>query len=303
MPVYSEPTANTDVGIPLKRTADINEKIVRSTSQQTYDFIISDIENAIKNLSPIPTRKNLPSRPAAYGLLSRIYLSMQDYSKAGLFADSCLQLYSTLINYNTIDVESDAPFSQFNDETIFDTEAAYPNALYQGNAKVDTILYNSFSEDDIRKLAFFSANGDGTFFFKGNYTGKPFDPTMFTGIATDEMYITRSECLARQGDSLNALHDLNTLLENRFINGSFKPYTLPVQGGLLKLILKERRKELMYRALRWTDLRRLNKEPAFIDTLYRFINGQKYELLPGSDRYTLQIDRRTIQISGIKQNP
>ncbi len=70
-----------------------------------------------------------------------------------------------------------------------------------------------------------------------------------------------------------------------------------------RLILTERRKELLFRALRWTDLRRLNKEAEFRDTLYRFINGKKYQLLPGSDRYTLQIDRNTISISGIQQNP
>jgi len=303
MPVYNKATANTDLGIPLKLSADINEKITRASSQRTYDCIIADIKNAINDLPVAPDKRYLPSRPAAYGLLSRVYLSMQEYKEAGLYADSCLQLYNTLMDYNSIDPASDAPFTQFNDEDIYDTQAAYPSALYQGNAKVDSVLYNSFSDMDIRKEAFFSSNGDGTYFFKGNYTGKSDDPTMFTGIATDEMYLTRAECLARQGDSLNALNDLNTLLKNRFLKGSFVPYSLPVPGGVLKLILSERRKELIFRELRWTDLRRLNKEPAFADTLYRFINGQKYELLPGSSRYTLQIDKNTIDISGIEQNP
>ena len=303
MPVYNVATANTDLGIPLKLSADINEKIFRSSSEKTYDCIITDVKNAINDLPATPDKKYLPSRPAAYGLLARVYLSKQDYRQAGLYADSCLNLYNTLIDYNSIDSASDAPFSQFNDEDIYDTQAAYPSALYQGNAKVDSVLYNSFSDNDIRKEAFFSSNGDGTYFFKGNYTGKVDDPTMFTGIATDEMYITRAECLTRQGDSSNALNDLNTLLGNRFTKGTFEPYTLPVPEGLLKLILNERRKELMFRELRWTDLRRLNKEPAFADTLYRFINGQKYQLLPGSLRYTLQIDKRTIDISGIQQNP
>jgi hypothetical protein len=303
MPVYNKVTANTDPGIPLKLSTDINEKIVRASSQATYNCIISDIKNAISDLPETPDKRYLPSRPAAYGLLSRVYLSMQEYTEAGLYADSCLKLYNTLMDYNAIDPASDAPFTQFNDEDIYDTQAAYPSGLYQGNAKVDSVLYSSFSDDDIRKQAFFSPNGDGTYFFKGNYTGKANDPTMFTGIATDEIYLTRAECLARRGDSLNALNDLNTLLGKRFKNGSFIPYSLPVSEGTLKLILKERRKELMFRELRWTDLRRLNEEPEFADTLYRFINGQRYQLLPGSERYTLQIDKRTIKISGIHQNP
>jgi starch-binding outer membrane protein, SusD/RagB family len=232
-----------------------------------------------------------------------VYLSMQKYKEAGLYADSCLQIYNTLIDYNTIDTSSDAPFTQFNAEDIYDTQAAYPSALYQGNAKVDSVLYKSYSDNDIRKAAFFSTNGDGTYYFKGNYTGKANDPTMFTGIATDEMFLTRAECLARQGDSSNALKDLNFLLSDRIKGGTFIPYSLPVEGGLLKLILHERRKELPFRELRWTDLRRLNKEQEFKDTLYRYINGKEYILLPESMRYTLQIDKRSIQISGIEQNP
>ena len=129
------------------------------------------------------------------------------------------------------------------------------------------------------------------------------DPTLFTGIATDELYLTRAECYVRQGDSSKALDDLNTLMSKRIKKADFSPYSLPVPDGLLKLILTERRKELLFRALRWTDLRRLNKEAEFRDTLYRFINGKKYELLPGSDRYTLQIDRNSIDISGLQQNP
>ena len=228
---------------------------------------------------------------------------MQDYHKAGLNADSALNLYSTLLDYNIADAGSDAPFAQFNDEVIFDSQAGYPDALYQPDAKIDSVLFNLYQENDIRKQAFFIDNEDGTYSFKGNYTGKADDPTIFTGVATDELYITRAECYARQGDSAKALADVNRLLSKRIRDTSFVPYSLPVPGGLLPLILTERRKELLFRALRWTDLRRLNQEPEFRDTLYRFIDGKRYQLLPGSNRYTLQIDRNTINISGIKQNP
>ena len=303
MPVYNKSTANTDLGIPLKLSADMNEKIVRASAQQTYDCIISDIKNAISILPITPGQKNLPSVPAAYGLLSRVYLAMQDYPTAGLYADSALKIYNTLIDYNLVNASGDAPFDQFNDEVIFDSQANYPDALYQPDARIDSFLFDSYAEDDTRKQCFFTAIGDGSYFFKGNYTGKVGDPTLFTGIATDELYLTRAECYARQGDSSQAVNDLDKLMSRRIIDTAFIPYSIPVRGGLLRLILTERRKELLFRALRWTDLRRLNKEAAFKDTLYRFINGTRYELLPGSDRYTLQIDRNTINISGVAQNP
>src|SRR6185312_3051329 len=193
MPVYNKATANTDLGIPLKLSSDVNEKMTRASAQETYDYIIADIKAALPQLPLKPDMKYLPSLPAAFGLLSRIYLSMQDYKDAGIYADSCLQGYSTLIDYNTVDTTSDAPFGQFNAEDIYDTQAAYPSGLDHSIAKVDSVLYKSYAENDVRKHAFFSSNGDGTYYFKGNYTGKPNDPTMFTGIATDEMFLTRAE--------------------------------------------------------------------------------------------------------------
>lgn len=303
IPVYNKSTASTDLGLPLKHSADMNEKIVRASVQETYNFIIADVKKSIFLLPKVSVKKYWPSLPAAYGLMARVYLSMQQYDLARLYADSCLQRYNTLLDYNHIDASDDGPFAQFNEEVIYDSESYYPDAFYQPDAKVDSTLFRKFQDGDIRKKAFFKPVGDGSYNFKGNYTGKPYEPTMFTGIATDEMLLTRSECNARLGDSASALMDLNLLLSKRFESSVFTPYSMPVAGGILKLILSERRKELMFRGLRWTDLRRLNKEPQFADTLYRIINNKKYVLLPGSERYTMQIDRNSVLASGLQQNP
>lgn len=303
MPVYNNETADHDLGIPLKKLADINEEIKRSSSWQTYDFILSDVVKAMPDLPLTPVSKHLPSKAAGYGFLSRIYLSMQEYNMAGICADSALMVYNTLMDYNEINIQSAAPFGQFNEEVIYDSEVNYPNIFNQSRAKVDSNLFLSYAVNDIRKKAFFSAAANGGYFFKGNYTGKPNNPTMFSGIASDELYITRAECRARNGDSTGALNDLNFLLKKRIETATFVPYTLPLEGGLIREILKERRKELLYRTLRWTDLRRLNKDPKYADTLYRFMNGQSYTLLPNSERYTILIDRSTIRLSNIQQNP
>jgi len=69
------------------------------------------------------------------------------------------------------------------------------------------------------------------------------------------------------------------------------------------LILRERRKELIFRALRWSDLRRLNKETRYRVTLARTINGVVHELKYDSDRYTLQISADVINRTGMPQNP
>lgn len=95
---------------------------------------------------------------------------------------------------------------------------------------------------------------------------------------------------------------LNELLVTRYESGSFTPLTASGAEQTLELILQERRKELVLRAIRWTDLRRLNLEPATANTLYRNLNGTLYSLEPNSPNYTLPIADDVIQLSTIPQN-
>ena len=68
--------------------------------------------------------------------------------------------------------------------------------------------------------------------------------------------------------------------------------------------LIERRKELLYRGLRWTDLRRLNKETGRQTLLQRTIAGQSYSLPASDPRYTLLIPDNVISFNpGMHQNP
>lgn len=206
------------------------------------------------------------------------------------------------MDYNTINAAVAIPFTQFNREVIYETRTNSISALSQSNAKIDSLLYQSYATNDLRKTVFFRSNGNGTYAFKGNYTGQS-AAFLFTGVATDEMYLLRAECYARAGNTSAALADLNTLMSKRWKTGTFVPFTAPDANEALLLILKERRKELLFRSLRWTDLRRLNKEPALAQTITRVLNNQVYSLEPDSWRYTLQIDREAILFSGMQQNP
>jgi hypothetical protein len=66
--------------------------------------------------------------------------------------------------------------------------------------------------------------------------------------------------------------------------------------------LAERRKELIYRGIRWSDLRRLNRDSRFGIILTKTLNGVTYSLLPNDKRYVLPIDEIEIRLSGIQQN-
>ena len=124
----------------------------------------------------------------------------------------------------------------------------------------------------------------------------------FTGLATDEVYLIKAECAARRNDVTTAMNYLNNLLVTKWKTGTFVPYTATSSQDALNEILTERRKELVWRAIRWVDIKRLNKEGANI-TLTRILNGQTYTLPPNSPLYEMPIPSDEISLSGIQQNP
>lgn len=280
---YDSVSAATDPGLPLPQTSDLNQQLSRSTVQQTYDQIIADLHIS----EGVPPRDNewWPTRPslaAVYAMFARIYLIAGDYTLALSYADKCLQQQSDLMLYDTLDKTKRFPFSRWNPEVIFCSAyyrsgPARPNASY-----VDTNLLRSYDNNDLRKTLFF--NSDGT--FRGYYDQ---DGMCFGGIATDEVWLIRSECRARTGDVTGAMDDLNHLLATRWAAGTFIPYTATNRDDALQLILQERRKELLLRGSRWPDLRRLNKDKTTAHDITRTVKGRTYTLPYNSARWVLPI--------------
>lgn len=299
-PAYDETTANTGLGIPLRLTSDFNQPSVRASVAQTYDRIVADLKEAIHLLPTAQVTVLRPSRPAVYGLLSRVYIAMRRYELAGLYADSALQLNNVLLDYNTVNANLARPFPRFNKEVVMDTYAGNFPALSNNRAKIDSLLYPSYAVNDLRRTVFFRSNNNGSYGFKGTYSG---GTAGFTGIANDELYLIRAESHARAGRITEAMHDLNTLLITRWKANSFVPFAASSPAEALAIILQERRKELLYRGLRWMDIKRLNKEGAAI-TLKRVVNnGTVYTLPPNDLRYAVAIPEDVLQISGMPQNP
>lgn len=303
-PVYDSSKAATLPGIPLKLNSDIHEPVTRASLQQSYQQIINDLKTAAL-LAPYTrpgTIRNRPCRAAAFALLSRIYLSMGSYIPAGKYADSSLQLHDSLLNYNNISTSATIPFRVLNAENLY--TAKIPSSQYQciqpnlGRANIDTALYQSYSNNDLRKLIYFNTTS-GYPRRKSFYDGP--GSTLYTGLAVDEMYLNRAECLARSGLTVSAMNYLNKLLVNRFATDSFVPLTAGDNNAALQIILEERRKELVMRGIRWSDIKRLNKEGHQI-TLHRDVAGSIIRLVPESSLYVLPIPDEVIQQSGIEQN-
>lgn len=311
--IYCAPysvNAAKDPGIPLRLEADVSKKSMRGSVEQTYNQIVGDLEQAVQLL---PTKSIVPTRPnkaAAYAMLARVSLSMGNYSLAFSQSDAALKLNSTLINFNTLDKESNSPFGQYNIEMIFHS-AAISSALISSDlsgkyARIDPNLVSSYVNDDLRKEILLKPNmsndgtPDGTYRFSGNY--EPNSTQLFNGLAVDEIYLIRAECYARQGNTQAAMTDLNTLLITRWKSGVFVPFTAISSEDALIQILNERRKELLMRGLRWSDLRRINQDSRFAKTLIRSVNSVSYSLPPNDLRYTLLIPQEVITNGNIDQN-
>lgn len=294
---YTSASAHTDLGLPLRTESNVNSQVRRSSVQQTYDQIIKDLKPASQLLGKTPLSKTRPSKQAVFALLARTYLSMENYDQAGVYADSALQIQNELIDYTTLNTNAAYPIGRFNTETIFHSSFSY-GIFNASRLIVDPALISMYAGDDLRRVIFFKLVPNGGMSFKGNYSG---DKNLFGGLATDELYLIRAECKVRAGNLSAALSDLNKLLRSRW-KGKYQDIVLQDQEAVLSIILKERRKELVFRGLRWGDLRRLNRDSRFAVTLTRTLDGQVYQLLPRDKRYVLPIPEQEVTLGGIVQN-
>lgn len=296
-------TAGTDPGIVLRLTSTVSNSSTRATVQQTYDQIINDLQTAAEVLPVKNVIVTRPNKAAAYGMLARVYLSMRDYANAGIYAEKALAINNKLLDYNSLTPTGQPALPAFtsNPEILFlSYEATAPTDLLgPTNCKIDSTLYQSYQANDLRKNVFFRSGGSTYYWWGGYYSNDP--ALIYDGIATDEIYLVRAECSAKAGNKDAAMNDLNTLLRNRWLSNTYTDLTAVNADDALKQILVERRKELLFRGLRWSDLRRLNKEGANI-TLKRIINGTTYTLPPNDTRWTLLIPDMEINRSGIAQN-
>ncbi len=296
---YDSLTAGSDPGIPLWLTADFNAKTGRSSVKDCYDQIIGDLTTCLSLLPETSDYKTRPSLVTVNAALARIYLAMGKYNLALQFANATLNKYNTLLDFNTLTGSSFPIAKSFLPEDIFHQTLVTYGFIFYSGASIDSTLFASYDSNDLRKTVYFVKTSNGYTSFKGTYDYKGYT---YCGLATDEIYLIRAECYARAGNVTEALNDLNTLLASRWKTRSFIPYTASSPEDALLKILAERRKELIFRGLRWTDLRRLNKEDRFKVTLTRTINGTTYSLPPNDLRYAILIPPSEIQLSGIEQN-
>jgi hypothetical protein len=304
--LYCKPyssTASTDPGIVMRLTSSVLDKSYRPSVEETYKQITGDLKMAVSLIPETTDYPTQPNKTATYGTLARAYLYMRDYENAGKYADSALSRYHALLDFNTVTPGTLSGRFTNNPEIVYFSQSAGGSLLQASYGKIDSDLYRSYDDSDLRKTIFFEENtgtNANTYHFRGGYG--TWTDGIFDGITTAELYLIRSECAARAGNVSAAMADLNTLMQMRWKNTNWVPFTASTPAEALTKILAERRKELVYRGQRWPDVRRLNLEGANI-TFKRIINGTTYTLPPNDLRWVLLIPQNVIELSGVQQNP
>jgi starch-binding outer membrane protein, SusD/RagB family len=291
-----------NLGIPLRTISSSPDKLARATVGESYDQVVKDLLKAATLLENSVSRgAEFGSKEAAWALLSRVYLYMEQNDKAIEYATKVIQSprFQLEPTSSYLDLFHKTPDSK---ESIFvikhtlqdDKGLASLGSMYLTDGKGwgevyisqplrDLIIKNA---SDVRyTLIKPQLKNDGITVENRNGIPKYF-VTKFSyqdGIVTlssphvlrlAEMYLNRAEAYAKKGDTANALADANVIRQRAGLNGGALYSVGNLQGAssVLMAVLQERRIELAYEGHRAMDLFR-NKLP--MDRIFPGIQPQE----------------------------
>lgn len=332
---YNAATATTDLGVPILTKADVTQTtFVRATVQETYDFIINDLKEALADLGPVTHRRKF-SKAAAEFLLGRTYLYMAKFSEARTHIDAAFaeldksEIPLGLYDYNIV-LDPDDPSTWFPDFgfglsnkplSANNTEVMYNVSmtifqLQQANTYVfspqTAALYNPAD----KRLALFSGSeifDPGAVFPNGMMR---YSASLFSGIdvgpSLPDLYLMRAELKARADDLAGAKADLEALRSKRMPANivAIPPGIANDKEALVRFILEERIREFAISGMRWMDMRRLSVDPVYNNTvkytheLYDAAGNvvATYTLKP--ERFALKFGERMLaENKGLIENP
>ncbi|RYF62475.1 MAG: hypothetical protein EOO39_30235 [Cytophagaceae bacterium] len=82
---YSQQNAGSELGIPLRLSADLNIRVPRASLAASYSQVIEDLKAALELLPKNQVVLTRPSRNAALALMARVHLVMADLHNSAFF--------------------------------------------------------------------------------------------------------------------------------------------------------------------------------------------------------------------------
>ncbi|ARS40872.1 hypothetical protein CA265_14905 [Sphingobacteriaceae bacterium GW460-11-11-14-LB5] len=297
-PYQQNPTTNPGVPILNETVSETDAAIIkRSTVAQVYDFVIADLLKAAQCIT-VEKSNSFATKLAAYALLSRVYLYMDNNAKA-------IEYANLVISSNKYQLMQDAAYQTYfrgdpekNTENIFaikhtktenyDYSAigslyysgdANGNALGQGESGWGEIyasvkyynFLNKYPQD--KRKSFISpliVNGVQQlntkltpaapiyYVNKNNLQEGVINLTSPVYLRLAEMYLNRAEANAKLNNTQLALDDVNVIRTRAGIPTYTLADVTPAHG-ILDIVLEERWLELAFECQRAYDLFRNNR--------------------------------------------
>lgn len=254
-------------GVPIIETRDPDKQIIpRNSEEEVWKYIIEDLKFAVAN-GDVFSDPTYASSEAAKALLARVYLLRGENQLALDLANSLIAspMFSLATNYSEIwDKGKTKEHIFYVNHTATDDDAYHGYFLRHksmvggGRAElpVDLSLVAAYEPGDVRKAGSVVYIADPSFDAKFHWFCNKFRdlgdgsaPFYVSRIA--EMYLIAAEAslkLTKDPSSSSVLKPLNDLREKRGLPS--------VMSADIHVIMQERRVELAFEGLRWTDMKR-----------------------------------------------
>ncbi|MFM8770738.1 MAG: RagB/SusD family nutrient uptake outer membrane protein [Candidatus Kapaibacterium sp.] len=239
---------NSHPGVVIRTeptTGDVGTVKIRATLKECYDQVIADLALAAQ-LLPAKDAPYMGSM-AAKALLSRVYLHMGDWAKAEALCTDVIASGAHTLNASVTDVITsngtpEVVFEVVNSPVdnagsiVWDFRQA-DNALPRYWAGTD-FVNSIYTDTTDKRLALYVYRNSRLYVAKWDRIAMN-TPV----IRLAELYLTRSECRAQQGNAAGALEDVNVVRQR----AGLKPLAATVTGNsLINSIRRERNLELAF---------------------------------------------------------
>ncbi len=309
--------ASNEPGVPvyLSRATPEREQKDRSTVQEVYQQVLSDLTTALSDLQ----NYNRPSmeyinKDVVNGILAQVYLTMENWTEAANHANAARAGYSLMSGeefqggFDVANAEWMWGFRQTENDNIqtnnlfsrWNINQHRPAGTVFGDEtlRVNESFVNMFDDSDVRNQFFYKEEGD----IDSGWASNKFrdDGSNYLGdmivMRAAEMWLIEAEALAQQGQTAQALTLLNELQTQRNV---LNPTTTTDQTELLEAIWIERRKELYSEGQIMFDLIRMQR-----DLVKEGDARDKITIPARSYRFIMQIPDDEINFGNISvQNP
>ncbi len=274
-------------GVIIRSSTSENPQKARSSVREVYDLIVSDLKKAA-TLMNSPRGPQFASKEAAWGLLSRVYLYMEDNTNTIAYADS-------VINSGTYQLESAEGFKSYFPNAANSSETMFLIAFTPADNKgkfgsIASMLYSDgnsgwgeeFASQSLRdEMAAFPEdvrwsyidtlkddNGDVAkkngieIYYITKFSFQDGDPNLSSPVMLRfaEMYLNRAEANAKLGNDAAALVDVDEIRMNRGLENALYNGEVPNGMTALDVVLKERRIELAFEGQRVFDVYRNKRD-------------------------------------------